>query len=496
MPDIVKLIKHTAVHDRIEADKGLIQEIADQFTFFVPNYQFNPKFKNKVWDGKIRLTSVYRPLIYSGLRQKIKEFCEVRDYQFVDEASFHFDPVTEDDLWSFIESLNLPSQMNGKPFSVRTEQIEACLRAINDQRLTVLAPTGSGKSLILYIITRFFNLKTLLIVPTINLVDQMTSDWNEYGFDTENNVHKIFGGQSKVSDKLVAISTWQSLKDMDEDYLSQFHVVLCDEVHGAKAKEITGIMERMPDCEIRIGCTGSLDGTQVNELVIQGLFGPIIRVATTSELQEQGKLARLKINCIVLNYGQADRKELKRIQKPKGDEKKADYQREIDYIVTLEKRNQFIKNLALSLKGNTMVLFRFVEKHGEVLQKMIEAEAKIPVLYVSGKVEKDEREIIRKFVNEQTDSIVIASSVFMTGTNIPNLDNIIFTSPSKARIQILQAIGRTLRTTARKAKAVLYDIADELHTGSRMNYTLDHFIERVKLYNQEHFPYKVFRIDI
>lgn len=488
MPDIVTLEKHDAVRDLIVADKGLIQEIADQFTFFVPNHQFNPKFRNKVWDGKIRLTSVHKPLIYSGLREKIKEFCELRDYQFVDNASPEIDEVTEADLWAFIETLNLPKKMNGRDFVVRSEQIDAVLKAINHRRVTLLSPTGSGKSLILYIITRFFNLKTLLIVPTIGLVSQMFEDWKEYGWDVENHIHMIYGGQNKNDDtKQIYISTWQSLQDMGKDYLSQFHVVLGDEVHGAKAKEFTGIMERLTDCEIRVGATGSLDGSSTNELVIQGLFGPICRVATTAELIEQGKLASFDIKALVLDYPEADRNAVKKL----------DYAQELDYIVRNERRNQFIKNLALSLKGNTLILFQFVEKHGEVLHKLIEAEADCPVLYVSGKVPKDEREIIRKFVNTQEKSITVASrGVFSTGTNIPNLNSIIFASPSKSRIMVLQSIGRALRKTVLKTKATLYDIADDLTRGSKMNYTLKHFIERVKLYNQEMFPYKVFKISL
>lgn len=487
MPDTITLVKHDAVKDKIVADAGLIQELADEFTFFVPNYQFNPKYRNKVWDGKIRLTSIYKPIIYSGLREKIKEFCELRDYEFVDEASLKHEPITEEFLLEFIQTLNLPKEMNGKPFEVRREQLDACLRAINDQRLTILAPTGAGKSLILYIITRFFNLKTLLIVPTIGLVDQMFSDWEEYGFDSETHVHKIFGGQSKNTDKLVTVSTWQSLQDMGKDYLRQFEVVLGDEVHGFKAKELTGIMERLVDCEIRIGCTGSLDGTQTNELVIQGLFGPVVRVATTAELIARGTLSELKINALVLGYPDSVRQAMK----------KADYQTELDYIVTCERRNKYIKNLALSLKGNTMILFQFVEKHGEVLYKMIKEEAKVPVLFVAGKTPKDEREIIRKFVNEQKDSIVIASSgVFSTGTNIPNLNNMIFSSPAKARIKILQSIGRTLRRTVSKSKAVLYDIADDLSWKGKMNYTLKHFIERIKLYNQEQHKYSIYKVNL
>lgn len=488
--DRVTLVKHNAVYDRIEADSGIVQEIADHFTFFVPNYKFNPKYRARVWDGKIRLTSVYKPILYSGLRQKVLEFCDSRGYEFVDEASHETPGITEKQILDFIDTIGLPKEINGVPLEVRDYQLEAILRAVNDQRITLISPTASGKSLILYIILRIFNLKTLLIVPRLGLVDQMFADFEEYGYDVDKYVHKVFAGQEKNVDKPIVVSTWQSMKDMDEDYLSQFHVVLGDEVHGFKATELKGIMERLQDCEIRIGVTGSLDGLPTNELVIQGLFGPIHRVATTEELIEQGYLSNLDIDCIVLKHPEDARRFLAK-------KENSSYQNELDYLISSERRNNFIKNLALNIKGNTLVMYRFVEKHGEVLHKLISAEAKVPVLFVSGKIPSKDREVIRKFVNEQTDSITIASQgTFSTGTNIPNLHSVINTAPTKSKIMILQIIGRILRKTLIKDRAKLYDIADDLVHGTRMNHTLKHFVERVKLYASERFKPRHYQVDL
>ena len=176
---------------------------------------------------------------------------------------------------------------------------------------------------------------------------------------------------------------------------------------------------------------------------------------------------------------------------------KANYQDELDYLVRSDARNRFIKNLALSLEGNTLLLFQFVEKHGHVLHEMIKRETNRPVYYVHGGVDGDEREDIRKIVETQTDTIIVASSgTFSTGINIRNLHNIIFGSPSKSKIRNLQSIGRGLRKSDSKSIATLYDIADDLTHGNRKNYTILHFVERMKIYNEEQFEYKIYPVNL
>jgi superfamily II DNA or RNA helicase len=158
-----------------------------------------------------------------------------------------------------------------------------------------------------------------------------------------------------------------------------------------------------------------------------------------------------------------------------------------------------IAKLACSTKGNTLVLFQFVEKHGKPLFERIKTAAgdTRKVFYVSGETEGEVREDIRQITEEEDNAIIVASyGTFSTGINIRSLRNIIFASPSKSRIRVLQSIGRQLRKSERKDKARLYDIADDLHWKSKKNHTLKHFIERVKIYNEESFDYKMVKIQI
>ena len=178
---------------------------------------------------------------------------------------------------------------------------------------------------------------------------------------------------------------------------------------------------------------------------------------------------------------------------------KSKYQEEVDFIVKHEARNKFITNLALDQDGNTLILFQFVEKHGKPLHTMItdKAHRRRKIFYVSGETDVDSREQIRSITENEKNAIIVASmGTFSTGINIRNLHNIIFASPSKSQIRILQSIGRGLRKSDDGRPTTLYDIADDLHWKKNKNYTLLHAAERIKIYSREKFNYNIYEIDI
>jgi superfamily II DNA or RNA helicase len=172
-----------------------------------------------------------------------------------------------------------------------------------------------------------------------------------------------------------------------------------------------------------------------------------------------------------------------------------EYQDEIEWLYANPDRNRFIRNLALSLKGNTLLMFNYVEKHGKIL--FADLQAKAPdraIFYVSGETETDIREEIRAIIEKEENAIICASTVFSAGTNMKKLHNMIFTAPSKSRIRVLQSIGRTLRKSVDKDEATLYDIVDDLRYSGKPNYTLTHAWERLKIYQSEQFPVKTYTI--
>jgi superfamily II DNA or RNA helicase len=437
-----------------------------------------PAFKRGTWDGKLRLYNPRTNQIYAGLFQEIVKFAEDREYDIQYSNEFTNVPFSYTESAHFLDSLNLPLQP-------RDYQIEAFTTAIRSSRRVLLSPTGSGKSFIIYLIAKYYDKKTLFVVPTTALVHQLASDFQSYGYKEE--CHMITSGKEKNTDKQFVISTWQSIFKMPQEWFDQFDVVICDEVHLAKAASLTTIMCNLVNCKYRFGFTGTLDGTQTNKLVIEGLFGPVKEVTTTSKLIQEDHLANFRVKCIVLNYADEIKKAAKSF----------DYQQEIDYIIGNTKRNKFIVNLADSLKGNSLVLFQYIEKHGDILYRMLQSTTNKPIYYIHGGVDGQERNDMREIVEKQSNAIILASvQTFSTGINIKNLENIIFTSPSKSRIRTLQSIGRVLRKSESKSQSTLFDIADDLSWKSKKNYTINHYIERVKLYNQEKFPYKIYRVTI
>ena len=485
MPDLI-LHKKNEAYIQFECERSIAQELAEFFTFRVPGYQFTPAYKNKLWDGKIKLADLRSYTIYHGLVPYIQDFCKTREYTLdIDSSISNTNIFSIKEAEEFISTLKLP-------FEVRDYQLKSFIQAIRNKRLLLISPTASGKSLILYLILSYLQYsdckKGLLIVPTTSLVEQMYSDFKSYGYNSEEYCHRQYSGKDKSINKFLTITTWQSIYKNSPDYFEQFDFVLGDEAHQFKAKSLATIMTGLSLAEYRIGCTGTLDGTQTHRLVLEGLFGPVYKATTTKELMDNKQLSKFKIKCLILKYPE----EVCKLSK------KWDYKEEIEYIVLNTARNAFIKNLTLSLKGNSLILFQFVDKHGKVLHHIIKEEAgKRKVFFVYGGTDTEVRESIRDITEREKDAIIVASyGTFSTGINIRNLHNVIFASPSKSKIRNLQSIGRGLRLGDNKEEAVLYDISDDFRIGKHVNYTLTHFAGRCKMYDDEKFNYKFYNIEI
>jgi superfamily II DNA or RNA helicase len=468
---------------KVICEPSIGQELSDFFTFSVPDAKFSPSYKERYWDGKIRLFSTKTNRIYAGLAEYIKEFCKLNDYTY---------------SWNLLNKQSTIAKKEDVPdFEIPLKphdyQYVAFQHALNKQRAVIVSPTASGKSLIIYMITRWLlknadKKRGLLIVPTISLVEQMYGDFRDYGWNVEKNCHRIYQGHDKFRDMPLTISTWQSIYDMPKAYFKAFDFVIGDEAHLFKADSLKKIMTSLVNCDYRIGTTGTLDGTKVHKLVLEGLFGPTLQVATTKKLIEDKILADFQIKCLVLKYPEAQCKTMKGCE----------YKDEIDFLIGHAHRNRFIRNLAESLKGNSLILYTYVDKHGRVLfdlfKKTINGRK---IFFVCGKTEAEEREQVRHLTEKENDAIIIASyGTFSTGINIRNLHNVIFASPTKSRIRSLQSIGRGLRLGDNKTNAVLYDIADDLRFKSYVNTTLNHYGERLKMYYGEKFPFKTYNIKL
>lgn len=482
---MTKISKVNEVYMHVDTEDGIARELWQFFTFEVPNAKFMPSYRSRQWDGKIRLFDLRDNKLYCGLLPYLEKYLKENNYQYeLDKQLEEKDQITNDELYEFIKSLKLK-------YEIRDYQFDAVKHAIKNRRALFLSPTASGKSLIIYCIIVYYLLKdcrALILVPTTSLVEQMYKDFIDYGCNKKI-IQRIYSGHTKDINSLITISTWQSIYKLNKDWFSQFDIVIGDEAHLFKAKSLTTILTNMVDCVYRFGLTGTLDGSETNKLVLEGLFGSVKKVTTTKELMDNNTVAKLSINCIVLKYDSVACKEIKG----------KNYQQEIEYIVENQKRNLFILNLAKHLKGNTLILFQLVEKHGKPLHELAEKtiENKDYVYFVYGGVKTQVREEIRSIVENSNNSIIIASyGTFSTGINIKNLHNVIFASPSKSKIRVLQSIGRGLRTSESKTDAVLYDIADDISCKGKPNFTLNHFVKRIEYYNVEQFDYKIDTVNI
>jgi superfamily II DNA or RNA helicase len=393
--------KKNEVYLKIEAEADIRRELGEYFTFEVPGYKFMPQYRNRVWDGKIRLFSYATGQIYAGLYPYILDWCSKNNVQVVDGTKIKDTKVDNTKLDRFIKALKVPLE-------IRDYQIEAFKHSVEKGRCLLVSPTASGKSLIIYLML-IFNLlrlkdtkqdKILIIVPTTSLVEQLFKDFKDYGYNSDRNVHKIYQGHEKDTKKRVVISTWQSIYNMPKKWFKDFGMIIGDEAHLFKAVSLTKILTKLEDCKYRVGLTGTLDGTKTHKLVLEGLFGTVNKVVSTSELQERKQLADLKIICLILQHDATARQFLK----------DKSYQEEMDYLVSNSKRNKYIRNLCLSLQGNSLCLFQYVEKHGEILKGLIEEKAlDRKVFFVHGGVEANEREDIRAITEKSDNAIIIAS---------------------------------------------------------------------------------------
>jgi len=478
--------KKNEVYLEVKAEPHVYYELADQFTFDVPGAKFMPQFRNRHWDGKIRLFNTQTGEIYVGLLDKIISFCENHEYsyEFVNNK-FYGTPFETND---YISMEGVKDYMTAiSKYAPRDYQIEGVYDALKHNRRLLISPTASGKSLMIYAVVRYYVEKQqniLIVVPTTSLVEQMYKDFAEYGWDVGSFCHKIYAGKERETNSQVIITTWQSIYKLPRKYFSRFNVVVGDEAHQFKSKSLISIMSKLSDAKYRFGFTGTLDGTQTHKWVLEGLFGPSYKIIRTKELMAKGHVAKLDINVLLLKHPP---------------HKFETFEEEVQYIINHEKRNNLIKELTLTLKGNTLVLFARVEGHGQPLYELINNSTteNRNVFFIHGGVDTEDREKVREITEKENNAIIVASyGTFSTGINIKNLHNVIFASPSKSRIRNLQSIGRVLRKGNNKTKATLYDIADDISYKSRKNYTLNHLIERIKVYNEENFNYDIVNIPL
>ena len=484
---------------RIVTDEMILYNLRESLKFHPANYFFSPKYKNHLWDGYIRL--IKNDTLPTGLIPKLCEIIKGFNFTFtIDSRYIQKYNITKDFVSNYSQFLNLTDD-EGNKIQLRDHQLEGVYKAISNKRMTGLSATNSGKSALIYTYIRFLLdivkvKKILLLVPNITLVEQMYNDFASYSlankWDVRENCQKIYSN-IKVKDrdynKNIIISTWQSIYEWDEEFFSEFDSFICDEVHLAKGDSIQKIANKCINASYRLGVTGSLSDSYTDELVIRGAFGSVYKLIDNKEMIEKGYSTPYKIKCILLKYNEKISQAMKYLS----------WNDEVDFLLESPERNKYIAKLVKNLNNNTLILFEKIKKHGvPLLQLLKSALPDRKIFYIDGSISNDQRLKIIDYMKDHNDIILLATyQTFSTGINLRNLHNLVFSSPFKSKIRLVQSLGRMLRKMKDKDSVTVYDLVDDLSYKSHKNNTLTQFTDnRMVYYDNEKADYKIYRVNI
>ena len=485
-PDII-IERYNASFIRLYIDdEGVRKTVYDFFTYIEPTFKKNRYTK---WDGTTRMLKLSTGLLPYGCLSVLLNFCKERKISYKIDPRFKLDitVVTKSDLVEWVNTLNLHSE--GIKIEPYDYQIEALYLSIKFGRMVLLASTSAGKSLVIYMLARYYEMlngeqdKTLIVVPSQMLVDQLYQDFADYssenGWRADKNVHTIMQDRAKFSSRPIYISTWQSIYEENIDYFSNFKNVIVDEVHLASGASITAIMDNCINAYRRVGMTGTLKSDKLHIMKIMGLFGPIQRVVSTRQLIDAGRATAVDINSFILKYPEEERKE----------NVGRDYKKEIEFLIRNPYRNKIIASLIATLKGNTLAVFDRLE-HIETIERLLAGINHGKKVYViTGDVKRDERAAIKAVASAEDGVIVLGTfGCVSTGLSIKRLRNLVFPHPSKSIVRVLQSLGRILRLHIEKNSAFLFDFMDDLSWEDDPNHTLKHGFERVEMYKHDKLP--------
>lgn len=473
-------------------------DIADRFSFLVKNAEHDPRYIRNKWDGMKRLYDRRSHRMYSGLLVQLLEFCEKQGFTYhidPDLVNVNDDVLEDEDIDHLIELFN--PHDDGNPITPYDYQRFAFKHAMNMNRSLLLAATSAGKSLIIYLMVRAYQLmeemqgKTIfIVVPSISLVEQMYSDFENYSnfkgntWYASRHVQKVSSKYCKHVNSQIVITTWQSMEKLPYWLYEDIGTIIVDEAHGAQANVLSNILEQCKNTKFRHGLTGTLDDFECHELVIQGLTGQKQTVVTAKELIDSGRASKVKVLVTILEYPEHVRKELHNLKskKKKGVEK---HEVETQFLMACKERNGFLLNMIRSVEQNTIVLFDRVEDYGKVLYEQYK-ETHENTFYIAGEVDSTEREKIRTSMEQYNDARIFASSGTMKqGVSIKKLFYMFLISSGKAKIKLLQSLGRLMRLHKDKECSYLIDIVDDLSYNGYPNFSYKHAAERLAYYEKE-----------
>lgn len=481
----------------VDSDDDILHDINNYFAVYADGYMFNPRYKARVWDGKVRFFSIINHTLPAGLLPTLEKFCRDNNYIVTYADKFNEFESEYDDA-EFEKNCNNALKNSG--MKMRDYQEAACKLALQKKIGILQCCTSSGKSMIIYNMIRNMLTykrikKILLIVPSVSLVEQMNSDFKDYGWkDSDKYISLLYSGKNYEPSKPILISTWQSLQKFDDpDFFADFDAVVVDECHGSKASVINSILKQCINTEYRIGTTGTLPTGAADLLSITGVLGNVLYTITSKELIERGYLTKMIVAGIIAKYPEDF------IAKNKG----RSYPEEVKMVESYQNRTKVLETIFKHTPNehNVLLLCNHVDHVKETAAWLKNTYPDKNIKVISGSVGAKEREDIRKKLESEEGTVIVATyGTCSTGINMPKLHEVILYANSKSKIKVLQSLGRGLRKHNTKNRVILYDIVDDLSYKTRTrvihNYLFNHWKEREKYYKEQEFPIKLMELGV
>ncbi len=474
-------------------------EFKDLFSYYAKDYKYQPRYKAKIWNGKISLYDHNSHLLPIGLLEEFIKYLENNNYAY--KFNFDMNELFDDSFSKEELDLFLNYLFKGTKFTPRDYQIEAIQNCLYRKRGVVESCVGSGKSLMIYSIIRYliekYDYKCLLIVPSVSLVEQMFSDFLEYGWnDLDNFVDILYSGKI-ISNKNILISTWQSIYQKDKKFFDRFDVILLDECHSLsdEAKSIKSIMQKCENSKYKLGFTGTLPDEECDLYTIFGYIGSQIFELKMNFLIDEGVLSKISIANILFQYPSEIVKKYK----------DRNYFEEERFVESYEPRMKVLKYIFTNIypHENVLILCRHLEHLKSIERYLLGALSdNYKVCVINGTVTPERREQLRKMMEVENNMVIVATyGTMRQGVNIKRIHHVIFASSYKSKIGVIQSIGRGERTSDDKEQLILWDIVDSLRYKKRTgkmynNHLFKHFLERLKYYDEQKFKYQNLQITV
>ena len=445
----------------VTEDTDYLDMMEDEFSQYVEGFQFMPRYRSGSWNGKICMINKTNYTLPYGL---LFDLIKIHKQLFPRNKL-----IIEDDVKKLFKGTKFRPKYDliHKPYPYQKDCVES---AIQYKKGIIRSATASGKSLVIsYIIKTLHEKKksgvkrSLIVVPNTNLVEQFYKDMKEYGIRF--GIGKVYQ-KYKEWDYDIVVSTWQTLMK-NHDMLKKFDCVIIDECHSVKALELRKILTKSP-AHYRFGFTGTLHASVLDNWNTRAFLGPTIRDYPSGLLAEQGYISKCNIKMLNVDYAQK--------------EWEGEYNEVKDELFQNKYRVGLLKKIIESCDHNVLLLVGKVESEGDFLKKQLD-NINRNVVFLSGRDEVELREEWREKCKKEKNIVLIATyGIFSQGLNIPNLKYLIFASPFKAKVRVLQSIGRTLRKHANKENgSTIYDIHDNIRFFNK------HGLIRLRYYDSEKF---------